>query len=386
MSKTVRIAGIRGIPASHGGFETFCQRLAQRLVKDGWDVTVYCQEEGDGPTFVDEWQGVRRVRIPVSRGGALGTIIFDWKCIRHAMGSRDPVLILGYNTGVFAALLRLRGIPVIFNMDGVEWARAKWPWYARIWLFLNDLAASWLGNRLIADHPEIAAMLHKRVPRRKVLTIPYGVDAVAAADESQLSLYGLTASNYLLLIARPERENSILEIVRAYASKPRSIPLVILGAYQPEVNPFHREVLEAANEQVRFLGPIFDQAITGALRYYARIYIHGHQVGGTNPSLVESLAAGNAVIAHDNKFNRWCAGKGGRYFDGESRCASLMDELIDAPETLAEMRAHSLQRHSESFGAESEYRAYADCLGEWTQVDAEQEAGKANRLLNSTDQ
>jgi glycosyltransferase involved in cell wall biosynthesis len=77
------------------------------------------------------------------------------------------------------------------------------------------------------------------------------------------------------------------------------------------------------------------------------LYVHGHQVGGTNPSLVEALGAGNAVLAHDNRFNRWVAGPGARYFSGEEGCAQAFDELLDRPEALAAMRAASRKRHAE---------------------------------------
>ena len=82
--KALRILGTRGVPAAHGGFETFAEQLALHLAQRGWRVTVYCQEDGQGPAVQDEWHGVQRVHIPVAQPGPRGTIVFDWKATLHA--------------------------------------------------------------------------------------------------------------------------------------------------------------------------------------------------------------------------------------------------------------------------------------------------------------
>ena len=97
-SKKIRILGIRGIPAKHGGFETFAQYLALFLVKQGWQVTVYCQEEGEGAVYIDSWKGIKLVHVPVRFSGSKGSIIFDWRTTKDAAKSSDLVLTLGYNT------------------------------------------------------------------------------------------------------------------------------------------------------------------------------------------------------------------------------------------------------------------------------------------------
>ena len=96
MKKSLRILGTRGIPAKHGGFETFAEYLAHYLHEHDWTVTVYCQKEGTGAIHEDEWDGIKLVQIPVSKSGAPGTIIFDWKSTLHAAKTSDLVLTLGY--------------------------------------------------------------------------------------------------------------------------------------------------------------------------------------------------------------------------------------------------------------------------------------------------
>ena len=365
--KTLCILGIRGVPAQHGGFETFAEHLSLYLVAKGWDVIVYCQEDGyAGPAREDVWRGVRRVNIPVSKAGALGTIQFDWRSIRHVLASgHRMVLTLGYNTASFCLPFRLRGIRNLINMDGIEWRREKWRPHERAWLWLNERCGCWLGDHLVADHPEIANHLAMLVSRDKIATIPYGATEVTSSDSGRLDAFGLAPGLFATVIARPEPENSVLEIVRAFSRKRRGIKLVMLGHYQPELNPFHKAVLAAASSEVIFPGAIYDQAIVQALRFFCCLYLHGHRVGGTNPSLVEALGAGNAVIAHDNCFNRWVAGPEAAYFADEEECARLFDRLLQDYDALEAMRIASRKRFIERFTWEQVLTEYENLLLKW---------------------
>nr|WP_211213635.1 DUF1972 domain-containing protein [Solimonas variicoloris] len=365
--KKISILGTRGVPAGHGGFETFAARLAPYLLERGWRVTVYCQEDGEGSIHEDEWQGVRRVHIPVARAGAAGTMEFDWASISHLLREPEPglALTLGYNTALFCARLRMRGIPNLINMDGLEWKRDKWSFPARAWLWLNERAGCLLGDHLIADHPEIANHLATRVRREKITMIPYGADSVTAADAGLLQRYGLEPDRFAVVIARPEPENSILEIVRAFSAKPRGIKLAVLGRYSDEI-PFQAEVKRSASDEVIFLGAIYDVNAVSALRLLSRAYVHGHRVGGTNPSLVEALGAGCAVIAHDNPFNRWVAGPRAMYFADERGCSEIFDTLAHmTPDALAVMHAASRERHNQCLTWDAVLSQYEALLSEW---------------------
>lgn len=363
--KYLRILGTRGVPAAHGGFETFAEHLAPYLVEHGWKVTVYCQEDGAGPVFEDTWRGVRRVRMPVSTAGAAGTIVFDWKSTLHAAGEPGLVLTLGYNTAVFCAMYRLKGLRNVINMDGVEWRRQKWGKVAKLWFWLNDWAGCWLGNHLVADHPEIKRHLSTRVRADKITMIPYGSDRVDDANVDLIAPYGLTPGSYAILIARAEPENSILEVVRAWSREPRGCKLVVLGKYEAG-HAYQRAVKESASEEVIFPGAIYDKPVVQALRFHARFYVHGHQVGGTNPSLVEALGAGNAVLAHDNPYNRWVAGEGGMFFHDEVDCAISIEKLLSNESKLVYMREASRSRHDAEFTWEKVLGRYELLLGGWS--------------------
>jgi len=345
----LRILGTRGIPAQHGGFETFAERLALYLLARGWRVTVYCQDEGPGEIYQDQWHGVDLVHIPVNRPDAFGTIIFDWFSTCHAARCKSPVLTLGYNTAVFSFRYRLKGITNLINMDGIEWRRDKWTFLQKTWLFVNERLGGLLGNHLIADNPGIQEHLSGFAAERKITMIPYGSDRVEHADTEKLEIYGLESDRYALVIARPEPENSILEIVRAFSSRMRGIKLVVLGRFEPDSNPYHKTVMDSASIEVVFPGAIYDQGVVAALRKHCRLYLHGHKVGGTNPSLVEALGAGSAVLAYDNKFNRWVAGEAAHYFREEEDCRTKLDLLLEDKQLLASMRQESYRLHQEKF-------------------------------------
>jgi glycosyltransferase involved in cell wall biosynthesis len=342
--------------------------LAIYLRDRGWDVTVYCQHQGTNSSYEDEWKGIHRVNLFAAGDGPASTIVFDWKAIRHAVANpRGIALTLGYNTAIFNAKLRSAGIPNVFNMDGIEWNRAKWGVIARTWFWLNEGAGCLLGTHLIADHPEIKRHLNKRVTEEKITVIPYGADAITFADEAPVRQLGLTPGHYVTVIARPEPENSLLEIVKGFSSKARGLKLVVLGQYNT-ANRYHVQVKQAASTEVKFVGAIYDKDSIGALRFHSLLYVHGHQVGGTNPSLVEALGAGNAVLAHDNRFNRWVAGNSAAYFSDAYQCETVLDALLSDLPRIDAMRQASRKRHAQQFTWPKILKQYEDILLMYTDL------------------
>lgn len=360
MKNKLLILGTRGIPAEHGGFETFAQRLALYLTEQNWKVTVYCQAT-EGKLYSKNWRGIKLVYISAPNN-ALGSILFDLKSTLHAaIKEKGLILTLGYNTAIFSILYRLYGKYNIINMDGLEWQRQKWNALEKAWLYLNERIGAKVGNKLVADHPEIKNYLSRHVSADKIVMIPYGADPISQSDASLLDPYNLTSQSYALIIARPEPENSIWEIVTAFSAQKRGYQLVVLGKYLSE-SPYHRQVKEAASEEVLFLGAIYDSQTVHALRVHTRLYIHGHTVGGTNPSLIEALAAGSPVLAHDNAFNRWVAGDKAHYFRDETRCLKKLDELQGDAEELEQMAKGSKKRYEQAFANDKDLKAYEKLL------------------------
>lgn len=358
----LNIIGTRGVPAAHGGFETFADHLSSYLVNKGWSVNVYCQDDdgifSDGTQ--DEWRGVTRTHFTANRSGPAGTIEFDFKCIKHVLKQPGIDLVLGYNTAIFCLLERIKGRRILMNMDGIEWKRSKWGLIPKVWFFLNELIGANLAHTPIADHPEIAKHVQARCFSKPVM-IPYGSDVITEGSEDILVDLGLVRDQYLVSIARVEPENSILELVQGARALPDGFKMVVLGKFDPS-NAYHNAVKQAGTENVIFPGAIYDPMKVQSLRFFARAYLHGHQVGGTNPSLVEALGAGNPVIAHDNRFNRWTAGEDQLFFSDGADAEVAINEvcLNDARAALA--RKAALVRHAEQFRWEDVLSTYESAL------------------------
>lgn len=359
-SPSLLILGTRGIPAAHGGFETFAEKLALFLAGRGWRVGVYCQEEVPAVTrrFRSEtWRGIELIHTQVASSGPRATLEFDWHCVRDAARRQAVSLVLGYNGAVFLPYLRLAGRKILTNMDGIEWRRPKWSLPVRGWFWANEWIAAWSSNRLVADHPVIGDHLATRRPRSATAVIPYGGEPVESAPEAPLAALGLDSGRYLVSIARIEPDNSILSLVESFSRKPRGRKLVVLGTFS-EANAYHRQVKSAAGPEVIMPGAIYDAEIVQALRFHARGYMHGHTVGGTNPSLVEALWAGNPVIAHDNPYNRWTAGAAGLFFNDDSSCEAAIESLLGDDALAARLKAAALARAQKAFTWQTVLEAY----------------------------
>lgn len=348
-SFSLKILGTRGIPAKHGGFETFAEQLALFLARKGWKITVYCQEYGSGEIYESKWNSIDRVHIPVNSTGPISTILFDYFSALHARKCLDgPTLTLGYNTALFVPLIKGNKSKSIINMDGLEWSRKKWGPLEKAWLWINEWIGCYAGDHLIADHPVMKDHLLSRNAKAKVTVIAYGSNRVENPSPDALKRLHLVPYEYLTIIARPEPENTILEMVRAFSKKTRGVKLVVLGDYKRS-NKFHAAVLDAAGPEVLFPGAIYDVEILHPLRYYSKVYVHGHTVGGTNPSLVEALGAGNAVLAQDNRFNRWVAGDAATYFTNEASFEKELEGILKDEGKISRLRENAFKRHSEAF-------------------------------------
>lgn len=358
---TVRMLGTRGVPAAHGGFETAVDHIARYLVGRGWRVVVYCQVDGDGPVTEDVWQGVERVLVPATGDGVLATARFDLTATRHAARHRDLCITFGYNTAGFNLLQRVKGVPNLFNMDGIEWKRERWGPSKRAAFWVNERIACRIGDHLIADHPVIREHLAGITDASRISTIAYGAPSVVDAPTDAVRRLGLEPGGYSTVVCRPVAENSLLEIVRAFSRRERGHRLVVLGRFERS-DDYHAQVLDAAGPEVAFPGPVYAPDDIAAIRFHSRTYVHGHTVGGTNPSLVEAMGAGNPVIAQDNPYNRWVSQDGGRYFADEADLGAFFDDLLDDPATLKQMSQASRDRHAAEFTWERIAGQYEDLL------------------------
>ena len=335
----VAILGTRGIPASYGGFETFAEQLATRLVARGHQVTVYAESNGvpSEADFVHQGVMVRYRRRPA--WGAASVLAYDCACLWDARRGYDLVYMLGYGAAWACWWPRVFGVPVWINVDGLEWARSKWGHAARLYLRAMEWVSSKVATRVIADAQAIADRFRRTYPKSVPCSfIAYGAEMVpdVQVNPAVLSRWGLQPHRYMLVVARPEPENHILEIIQGYLLYGGDWPLVIVGNVQP-VTLYQKRLLSLASDRVRFIGGVYDPDSLAQLRLGAACHVHGHSVGGTNPSLLEALACGNVVVAHDNPFNREVARDAAYYFSTSEQLAAALAQVqvLDSAERLA---------------------------------------------------
>ena len=362
MSYSLQILGTYGIPAKHGGFEAFAEMLAQYLVEKGWHVRVFCQVDQAESIRVTEWNGVELYHVPAWGTGASSTIHYDIRSMKIALRAKMPILTLGYNTAFLNLFPKLFSIPNVINMDGIEWKRGKWGLFAKTIFYVNERFGCRFADHMVADHPEIKKHLIRKGERKPIRVIPYSAKQYAAITEQHLEPFSLRPNTFFTVIARPEPENQILEVVQAFSRRKRGVRLVILGKYQQE-HPYQARVLEEAGEEVDFIGPVYQPEVT-SLRKFSLGYVHGHTVGGTNPSLVEALHAGNPVIAADNAFNRWVAGPKAQYFRSVDELDQIFTSCLEEKERMKDMAQGSVDQYQEKFAYEKVMSAYHDLLVE----------------------
>ncbi|KUJ72472.1 hypothetical protein AVO41_01275 [Thiomicrospira sp. WB1] len=230
-------------------------------------------------------------------------------------------------------------------MDGFEWKRQKWPWYAKAWLKLNEQLAMRTATHLIADHPGIENYLKRFVSPDKVSMIAYGAEAPKKQPSlAHLKSFGLEPNRYFLIIARAEPENNLHTLLNAYCQTDQSVPLVVVGDYTK--SEYAIRLRANACKSIIFTGGIYDSETIQALRYHALAYLHGHSVGGTNPSLIESMACANLILAHKNQFNQGVLEQSGLYFHDEPSCRRQLVAIQEQSKSskLSALKQHAFER------------------------------------------
>lgn len=322
MKLRIGILGTRGIPNHYGGFEQFASFLSVALVQRGHQVTVY--NTSDHPCREKEWEGVEIVhRYDPKWMGTAGQFIYDLLCICHARKkSFDIILFLGYTSSSIWSRYCPSRAKILTNMDGLEWKRAKYPAFVKRFLRYAEKLAVQYSDQLIADALPIQEYLYDRY-KTHAAYISYGATVKTETDPQLLQLYAIEAGNYFLLIARMEPENHIETILSALVKDPQQRKILVIGSL---TNRYGKKVQATFSgyRQIIFTGAIYETPVLDALRAHCAFYFHGHSVGGTNPSLLEAMACGALICAHDNIFNRAVLGEEAWYFQSAEDIVTLV--------------------------------------------------------------
>jgi glycosyltransferase involved in cell wall biosynthesis len=324
MRLKIGILGTRGIPNNYGGFEHIAEYLSKGLVEKGHDVTVY--NSSKHPYDGKEWHGVRIVRCfdAEHRIGVAGQFIYDLNCLLHARKEKyDILLLLGYTSSSVWKWLYPKNTIVITNMDGLEWQRKKYSLPVRKFLKYAEKLAIRSCAYHIADSPVIKRLLDAKYGIC-CKYIAYGAAVCPAADENILKEYHVETREYFLLMARMEPENNIEMILDGFQLTDSSRKFIVIGNTH---NRYGKHLVNKykKDERIIFVGGIFNERKVQTLVSCCRLYFHGHSVGGTNPSLIDAMAARAPIAAHFNPFTQAVLKENARFFGTAEDVRSILN-------------------------------------------------------------
>lgn len=381
MARGLKIAfiGSRGIPARYGGAETFVEEISQRLTKMGYEVYVTCESRRFQK---NGYNGVIRIHSPSIQGKTITVpTLNDLLSTLHLL-LRCPGIQLTYYVAPDAALAavipRLLGKKVIVNTDGIEWKRLsiRQAYFSLAWKLLSLLTSwylrlmEWLAVRLshivIADSKEVKAYLEQAYKAKNIVYIPCGARELAnplipaEREEEVLKSFCLSKGEYYLTVGRIVAENNIHVELNGFKRATSNKKMVIVGNFN-ERDKYTTYLIKLRDDDPRiiFLEPIYEKEVLGILRKNCYAYIHAYQVGGTNPSLLEQMLFGRAIIAYDSPFHREVLEDSGIYFKDEDDLAKCIDTIEDGKLDLEDFEKGQARRIEEEYNWDNIARKYS---------------------------
>ncbi|WP_048786773.1 beta 1-4 rhamnosyltransferase Cps2T [Streptococcus intermedius] len=348
----VFIIGSRGLPAKYGGFETFVENLVGHQVSPQIQYHVACLSDKEAYHHFD-YKGVDCFTIQAPKFGPARVIAYDMMAINYALKLVkeqeivQPVFyILGNTIGAFIAPFARKihhaGGIFYINPDGLEWKRAKWAKPVQAYLKYSEKLMTKHADLVISDNQGIEMYINKIYPWSKTTFIAYGTDLNLSSLTDQttkvrdfFNQWQSKEKDYYLIVGRFVPENNYESIIREFMKSQTQRDLLIVCNHQG--NAYFEELRQKTNfnqdERIKFVGTVYDQELLKYIRNQAFAYIHGHEVGGTNPGLLEALAQTDLNLVLDVDFNRQVAK--GTAFYWQKTDASLV-ALIDQVDMKAD--------------------------------------------------
>ena len=324
----------RGIPNNYGGFEQFAEYISVGLVRRGHEVVVYSPHFH--PYREPDYKGVRIKHIYSPEkwmGSSVGSFFYDFLSLRDALKKEkfDIIYEAGYTSIVPAYIWfnvkRIKYPLFTTNMDGLEYKRTKFNKWVQKFVFWEERMAVKHSHYLIADNMGIHDYYKEKYGKESKF-LAYGADVHEDYDVDVLKEYGLEAGGYFIVVARLEPENNLFMAIEGYLASNQygKHPLVVVGKTN---TPYGEHLVEryGRDRNIRFVGGIYDFRKLNSIRHYSYAYFHGNCVGGTNPSLLEAMASGCFILAHDNIFNRAVLGENALYYGSTDAVTEMLDGI-----------------------------------------------------------
>jgi glycosyltransferase involved in cell wall biosynthesis len=298
--RVVGIIGTNGLPGKYGGWDQLVNHLTINL-KTQFDFIVYTSKYNAEPglkTYNDA-----KLKIINLKANGIQSIFYDMLSLIHACFKCDTLFICGTSGCIFLPLIKLSGKKIILNPDGLEWKRKKWTKPVKWFLKISESIGIRFSDVVVSDNEKISEYINEKYNKNSKL-IEYGGDHVIKGiklSDKTSEYYKIQSNKYAFKVCRIEPENNIHVILEAFVNI--KIPLIIVGNWTYSKYGENLRNKYASFSNIKMLDAIYDQVILDELRNNCLIYIHGHSVGGTNPSLVEAMNLGLAVVAFNVPFN-----------------------------------------------------------------------------------
>lgn len=298
----ISIIGSRGYPYLYSGYETLVKNIGERMVTGGAQVTVYCHSYlfAQKPKQLN---GIQLKYIPTIKSKSLSQPIHSFLAFWHAAFSNaDVVLVLNVSNGPFGIITRLFKKPTLINVDGLEWKRPKWKGFGAIYFKWAAKMAVRFMDLIVTDAVAMQT-IYKNEFNTDSVVITYGADGNKGASEALLNKWQLQTQDYYLIVGRMIPDNNSDIIIEGFINSSSTKKLVIVGDV-PYQDAYATKIKSYQDDRLVFTGYITNGDELASLYKYCFAYMHGHEFGGTNPTLLKAMANGCAIGAIDTVFSR----------------------------------------------------------------------------------
>lgn len=342
--KHVFIIGSRGYHSKYGGWETF----VSNLVDNYNDKNTIFHISGLSDESVEEYKINNNIMVKsfnIKQNGGLKMLLCTIKAFSYYLkyiqdnGIENAyIYILGLKLGPLLNLkknkIKKLGITTLINPDGLEHERNKWSYPVKKFFLLSE---NWMLNNcdtIVCDAKGIKKYIDVKYPhlRNKTIYIAYGTNNIdlSKVDEKEiLKEYNITKNSYCLMVGRFVPENNYEFVIRDFMKSKIEKKLLIVSNISS--SNYYDEVLEKTkcnkDDRIVFVDGIYDQTKLAVIRKNAYLYIHGHSVGGTNPSLLEALSLTNLNILYNVNFNKDVGGNACLYFDNKNNLTHILNDI-----------------------------------------------------------
>ena len=377
----VFIIGSKGIPAKYGGFETFVDKLTENRKNNNIKYHVACM--GNKGDF--EYNGARCFNIKVPNIGPAKAVYYDIMALKKSLKyikenniSNAVIYILACRIGPFIGhykkIMKKFNCKLYINPDGHEWKRAKWNALIKRYWKLSEKLMVKHADLLICDSVNIEKYIKEDYEKYnpKTLFIAYGADVKDNITDVKVlkelnewyKKFNIEKNEYYLIVGRFVPENNYATMLKEYMKSKTKKNLVVITNI--EKNKFYEDLKQSTDfendERIKFVGTVYNQELLAEIRRNAYGYIHGHEVGGTNPSLLEALATTKLNLLLDVGFNKEVGQDGAVYWNKEDKnLANLIDKLDELPaENIEEYSKKAKNRILSNYSWDKIVKDYED--------------------------